>query len=236
MVHGIYFCKDFVCFQIESFASYWLVHREKAILTLQFLWKIRPFYFVSVQKKAKTFLSQFNILAASKLNLLKTPTSHKKKNCLFTHMKWRNYSVQANDWLFHLWVTRDKVLSKYLTAILIIHSFSFQKQRWSLQYFMNLSYYDCRHTKFKHSTVQVSNQNGVDFDPFHCNRVRCFLLSALSGLCFGKITSEHLQTVKGLKITRSIVSDLHYTNIQSPTESPDSKLWLHALESTQQKL
>lgn len=147
-------------------------------------------------------------------------------------MKERNYSVQANDWLFYLRVTRDKVLSKYLTAILIIHSFSFQKWRWSLQqYFMNLSYYNCRHTKFKHSTVQISNQNGVDFDPFHCNRVRCFLLSALSGLCFGKMTSEHLQNMRGLKITmRSIVSDLHYTNIQSPTESPDSKLWLHTLE------
>lgn len=147
-------------------------------------------------------------------------------------MKERNYSVQANDWLFYLRVTRDKVLSKYLTAILIIHSFSFQKWRWSLQqYFMNLSYYNCRHTKFKHSTVQISNQNGVDFDPFHCNRVRCFLLSALSGLCFGKMTSEHLQNMRGLKITmRSIVSDLHYTSIQSPTESPDSKLWLHTLE------
>lgn len=118
-------------------------------------------------------------------------------------MKERNYSVQANDWLFYLRVTRDKVLSKYLTAILIIHSFSFQKRRWSLQqYFMNLSYYNCRHTKFKHSTVQISNQNGVDFDPFHCNRVRCFLLSALSGLCFGKMTS-HLSISKTWGVWKS---------------------------------
>lgn len=77
--------------------------------------------------------------------------------------------MQANDWLFYLRVTRDKVLSKYLTAVLIIHSFSFQKQRWSLQYCMNLTM-TVDMLKFKHSMVQVSNQNGVDFDPFHCNR------------------------------------------------------------------